>query len=218
MTVTVINIDPGTISFLDTPVVENVYNTCTSLDNPIVIGASGAGNQASVPGYETTYESFWETKDTSGAGIWNPLVLSGNFSGTDRNRTLTISNSLAAAIYVRRGIRQEITPGSGIFCTDYSNVVLINLLDAPVVNIPDPAALITVPSCPGDSDGAITIDPTAITGGSQTAQAQKVNLELRLPKLQLMELVRQTKGMVIMKLMDLKVSPILLMDHWTLTL
>ena len=178
VTVTVINIDPGTISFLDTPVVENVYNTCTSLANPIVLGANGAGNQASVPGYETTYESFWETKDTSGAGVWSPLALSGNSLGSDRDRALTISNSLAASIYVRRGIRQEITPGSGIFCTEYSNVVLINLLDAPVVTIPDPAALITVPSCPAGSDGAITISPTAITGGSQTAQAQKVNLEL----------------------------------------
>ena len=178
VTVTVINIDPGTISFLDTPVVENVYNTCTSLANPIVLGANGAGNQASVPDYETTYESFWETKDTSGTGVWSPLALSGNFSGSDRNRVLTISNSLAASIYVRRGIRQEITPGSGLYCTEYSNVVLINLLDAPVVTIPDPTALITVPSCPGDSDGAITISPTAITGGSQTAQAQKVNLEL----------------------------------------
>ena len=178
VTVTVININPGTISFLDTPVVENVYNTCTSLANPIVLGANGAGNQASVPDHETTYESFWETKDTSGTGVWSPLALSGNYSGSDRNRVLTISNALAASIYVRRGIRQEITPGSGIFCTEYSNVVLINLLDAPVVTIPDPAALITVPSCPGDSDGAITISPTAITGGSQTAQAQKVNLEL----------------------------------------
>ena len=56
--------------------------------------------------------------------------------------------------------------------------MLLNLLDAPVVTIPDQAALITVPSCPGGSDGAITISPTAITGGSQTAQAQKVNLEL----------------------------------------
>ena len=178
ITVNVIDVNPGAISFVDTPVLENVYNTCTSLANPITIGPNGAGNQASVPDYETTYQSFWETKDTSGAGVWSPLALSGNFSGTDRDRTLTISNSLAASIYVRRGIRQEVGTGSGIFCTEYSNVLLLNLLDAPVVTIPDQAALITVPSCPGGSDGAITISPTAITGGSQTAQAQKVNLEL----------------------------------------
>jgi hypothetical protein len=174
--INVIDISPGKIDFLTNPVTENVLNTCTSIANPIVIGADSAANEASVPDYQSTYTAFWESKGTNISDNWDLISLSGNYAGSDRDRVLTISNSIASSVYVRRGIKQEIS--TGVFCTDYSNPVLINVLDAAVVTIADLAALITVPACPGEATGSITIPSSAITGGSQVAQAQKVNIIL----------------------------------------
>jgi hypothetical protein len=175
ITIKVVNIEPGTIVFKENPVVENVLNTCVSLSSPIVIGAASVASEAKVPGYESSFESFWETKNTTG-GNWGLLSLSGNYSGSVNNQVLNITNSMPNSIYVRRGIRQEISPG--IFCTEYSNVLLINVLDAPTLNIPTPRDLVTDPTCPGGADGAIEVPAAAVLGGSQTAQAQRVNITL----------------------------------------
>ena len=174
--ISVVNINPGKIDFLSSPVVENVFNTPVNLQSDILIGASSLANEQSVPGYESTYEILWEFKDM-GSNAWRPLPITGNYSTIGaKKQTLKISTSLPNSRYFRRVVRQLTSPG--IYCLDYSNSVLVNVLATPIINFSDPTPFITPAFCPGESSASISIPSNLILSGNQQPQKQIVAINL----------------------------------------
>lgn len=171
----VVDIDPGYLRFLNGDTSDHYQATCALIETDILIG-SNQGEAPSAPGFENTYEVFWESRPYGTSSDWTEIDFN-TITANPISNTLQIYGALQNSRYFRRGVRVPTSNGS--FCIAYSNPVLVEVMESPQIGILDTQPYITNVLCPGASNGSIILSGTgAISGGISSETQQQVRIDL----------------------------------------
>ncbi|CAN0512714.1 unnamed protein product, partial [Scytosiphon promiscuus] len=169
----VVDIDPGYLRFLNGDTSDHYQATCALIETDILIG-SNQGEAPSAPGFENTYEVFWESRPYGTSSDWTEIDFN-TITANPISNTLQIYGALQNSRYFRRGVRVPTSNGS--FCIAYSNPVLVEVVESPQIGILDTQPYITNVLCPGASNGSIILRGTgAISGGISSETQQQLRI------------------------------------------